>query len=372
MFIYSKRIVWCAIVTYFALAQVVIGQTTRHCIKEADYCFTITLPQDNDTLVYFRLEAPSTVGWVGLGIGEGMDGYLMVAWPNIDNTITLSQREGENGVQPTATNYQDDLQKLNTSSVNENNKFIVEFTRPLTVKSSKGTTIQDKQVFAYAYATLNPQDKSVDAYLPAHDYNDNIKLDLENGGSELAPYDKLIIAHASLMFAAWLVIIPLAIFIVRFGRNIFLTTWFKLHVGIQVLLSIPVILAGSSLSFVAAGSILKFDDPHQIVGFVLFLGFFVQLAIGLIHHHLYDKNRGYTPWWTKLHWWFGRALVILSIFQIPLGLSLYGAKSSYFYIYYVYLFVLLVAFTFSSFRLWSTSRQGNRFKRMPEQAHIEM
>ena len=66
------------------------------------------------------------------------------------------------------------------------------------------------------------------------------------------------------MFAAWLVIIPLAIFIVRFGRNIFLTTWFKLHVGTQVLLSIPVILAGSSLSFVAAGSILKFDDPHQV------------------------------------------------------------------------------------------------------------
>jgi hypothetical protein len=66
------------------------------------------------------------------------------------------------------------------------------------------------------------------------------------------------------MFAAWLVIIPGAIFIARFGRNLLPTTWFKLHVGIQAFFSTPVILAGSSLSFIAAGSHIKFDDPHQV------------------------------------------------------------------------------------------------------------
>jgi len=366
---YSKRNVWCAIVLYFALVQAVVGKT-KYCANDVDYCFIITLPlpESNETLVHFRLEAPSTAGWVGLGIGEGMtNGYLMVAWPNDDGSITLSQREGEDGFQPTLTNQQDDLELIKSrSSVNKDNKLIVEFTRPLNVKGNKGETIKNEQTFGYAFSTLNPHDKSKDAYLQRHDYNNNIKLNLKEGGSELARYNKLVIAHASLMFAAWLVIIPCAIFVARFGRNLFPTTWFKLHVGIQVSLSTPVILAGSSLSFVAAGSKLKFDDPHQIVGFALFLGFFVQLAIGAIHHHLYDPNRTRIPWWTQLHWWFGRALVVLATFQIPLGLKLYGAKMSYFYIYYVYLFILLIAFSFSSFRLWSKNR--GEFKRMQDSA----
>uniref|UniRef100_A0A1D1ZCF9 Ferric-chelate reductase 1 n=1 Tax=Anthurium amnicola TaxID=1678845 RepID=A0A1D1ZCF9_9ARAE len=292
-----------------------------------------------------------------------MGGYLMIAWPNKNyGNITLSQRVGEEGTQPMATKQQADLKlNLDTSRLDENNKFIVEFTRPRKVKGSK---IKTKQIFAYAYATLNPEDPYIDAYLPRHDYNGNIKLDLEKGSSELSQYDKLVIAHASLMFLAWLVIIPSAIFIARFAKNVLKTTWFKLHAGIQVFLSIPVVLAGSSLAFAAAGD-LKFDDPHKIIGFVLFLGFFIQLAIGIIHHRLYDPKRVHTPWWTKLHWWFGRALVVLAAFQIPLGLKLYTADMTYFYIYYIYLFILLVAFSFLSFRLWNR-KQESGFKRMED------
>ncbi len=65
------------------------------------------------------------------------------------------------------------------------------------------------------------------------------------------------------MSAAWVVIIPGAIFIARFARNLLPKTWFKLHVGIQILLSIPVVVAGSSLSYVAAGG-LEFDEPHKV------------------------------------------------------------------------------------------------------------
>ncbi|GET00167.1 hypothetical protein RCL_jg3098.t1 [Rhizophagus clarus] len=331
MSIYSKRNVWCAIFLYFTLVQVGYG-LNRYCLKEVDYCFTITLPQNNETLVHFRLEAPSTAGWLGLGIGKDMTGYLMIAWANDDGSITLSQREGEEGVQPLATDQQSDLQ-LNMDTN-----------------------------FAYAYSTLNPYDKDINAYLARHDYNGHIKLNLADGVSELSQYDRLIIAHAALMFSAWLVIIPGAVFIARFARNFLPTTWFKLHVGIQVFLSLPVIIAGSSLSFAAAGN-LTFDDPHKIVGFVLFLGFFIQLAIGAIHHHLYDPKRLRTPWWTQLHWWFGRALVVLAAFQIPLGLKLYGVDMAYYYIYYIYLFILLIAFSFLSFRLWNRG-QDNGFKRM--------
>ena len=93
------------------------------------------------------------------------------------------------------TNQQNDLTLLSSSSVNENNKLVVEFTRPLNVEGNKGKTIQNEQTFGYAFSTLNPTDKSKGAYLPQHDYNGNVKLNLKEGSSELARYDKLVIAH---------------------------------------------------------------------------------------------------------------------------------------------------------------------------------
>lgn len=100
-----------------------------------------------------------------------------------------------------ATEQQSDLKlNMDTSNINENNKFIVEFTRPLKVK---GSNIKTKQTFAYAYATLNPEDKDIDAYLPRHDYRGNIRLNLAEGGSELSQYDKLIVAHGKYRYVIW-------------------------------------------------------------------------------------------------------------------------------------------------------------------------
>jgi hypothetical protein len=71
-------------------------------------------------------------------------------------------------------------------------KFIVEFTRPLNVNGdNKGSKINThEQTFAYAYSTTEkPSSNSIDAYLPRHDYRGNFKSE---GSSD---YDKLVIAH---------------------------------------------------------------------------------------------------------------------------------------------------------------------------------
>jgi hypothetical protein len=119
--------------------------------------------------------------------------FVKVAWANGDGSITLEQVEGDEGVQPIPTSQQSDL-KLNetTSKINENNRFIVEFTRPRKVK---GSTIKTKQNFAYAYGSLSPEAKDIGTYLPRHDFNGNIKLNLAEGTSELSLYDNLIVAH---------------------------------------------------------------------------------------------------------------------------------------------------------------------------------
>jgi hypothetical protein len=117
-----------------------------------------------------------------------------VAWANDDGTITLSQREGDDGYQPNLTDQQNDLILLETSGIYGDN-LIVEFTRPLNVMSKKGKTIKNKQTFGYAYSTLNPGDNDKGAYLQRHDYNGNVILNFKKGSSGLAWYDKLIIAH---------------------------------------------------------------------------------------------------------------------------------------------------------------------------------
>lgn len=61
----------------------------------------------------------------------------------------------------------------------------------------------------------------------------------------------------------------------------------------------------------------------------------------------------------------------LALFQIPLGLSLYAAPMTYFYIYYAYVAVISVIFIVLTIRAHFTSnRIGNsdefEFKRMDE------
>ncbi|CAG8724160.1 12022_t:CDS:2, partial [Dentiscutata heterogama] len=264
--------------------------------------------------------------WLGIGIGEGMSGYLMVAWLNNDGTVTLSQRSGGMPDEPKATNYQSDLQLVpNKTSGLINNRLVIYFRRLQTVRDS---IINETQNFAWAYCTTRPSGNYPNSTITKHTYRDNVALNLVNSGVETSSnssdtYIKLIISHAIIMFLAWMVFLPAAVFVARFARN--LSFWVRLHWGIQIFLVVPLVIAGSAIVYVAVGG-YQTSDPHKILGLVLFICLFAQITIGIIHHKLYDPYRKYTPWWTHLHRWLGRAIVVLAIFQVPLGLSLYGAQ----------------------------------------------
>src|SRR4051794_13355681 len=51
-----------------------------------------------------------------------------------------------------------------------------------------------------------------------------------------------------------------------------------------------------------------------------------------------------------MHQWLGRAIALLGIAQIPLGLTLYGASKTFFILYSLWMFFLLVAYFVLSFQ----------------------
>ncbi|CAG8541498.1 20174_t:CDS:2 [Gigaspora rosea] len=323
-----NKILWFTLIL-FTLFQSTISENA-YCNSDADYCFNITLPDknlpDDQKWVEFRLESQPTAGWLGIGIGQGMSGYLIATWLNNDGTVTLSQRSGGMPDEPKATSYQSDLQLVpNKTSGLINNRLVVYFRRLQTVRDS---TINETQNFAWAYSTNRPSGKDPTSTITKHIYKDNIVLDLANVGLEnssgsSAAYNKLIISHAIIMFLAWMVFLPGAVFIARFART--LSFWVQLHMSIQIFLVVPLVIAGSAIVYVAVGG-YQASDPHKILGLILFICLFVQIFIGLFHHKMNDPYREYTPWWTHLHRWLGRAIVTLAIFQVPLetivGMSL--------------------------------------------------
>ncbi|RHZ51959.1 hypothetical protein Glove_467g17 [Diversispora epigaea] len=361
---------WKKIILLFLLFQVVKSST--YCPTGTEYCFTITPPdnelQEDQQYVNFKLVAPKDVGWVGIGIGNGMiSAYLIVAWPNKDGTVTLSQRQATSYSELKLTENQNDLilDSNMTTTSNSDGKLEIHFKRLIKVTTN---TIPNKGDFIWAISDSPVDSSDPGATIKVHSKKDVISMNLVEveTSSTLTRYDKLIIAHAIIMFTAWGIAVPGAIFIARFARNSLPKSWFHLHWSIQVFLTTPLVIVAGILSSLAVKG-FRLDDPHKIIGSILFIGLFIQLTIGAIHHKLFDPNRQYVPWWTRLHWWFGRILVVLSIFQIPLGLSLYGARMEFFYAYYIYIFILLIAFSFMSIRLWNQNhsvKEASGFRRM--------
>ncbi|KAG9299357.1 hypothetical protein G9A89_014005 [Geosiphon pyriformis] len=237
-----------------------VNAQSTFCDKDTNFCFKIELPSNSaakngsstNNYATFTLTAPSTIGWTAIGIGESMNGaYMMIAWPNSDGTITISQRKSTS-YYPESTKNQDDL-ILHPSSNIKNGQMTAVIQRALSVQGSTLTTSSAGQSFIWAVSNINPKSKTENADLEKHNSKGQEKIVLQkatannnnnnnNGGtiitlaskSGLTKTQKLVIAHGSFMFLAWMVAVPSAIFIARFGRVTFASSWFHLHWGIQV------------------------------------------------------------------------------------------------------------------------------------------
>uniref|UniRef100_A0A1D1YGT7 Ferric-chelate reductase 1 n=1 Tax=Anthurium amnicola TaxID=1678845 RepID=A0A1D1YGT7_9ARAE len=355
----KKRIFILLLIAIFVFLQSgVNGQSSSKCVDHG-FCFKITPPEavnDPAALYTFELEAPASIGWVAIGVGPSMIGsYIMMAWPSSNGSAIISQRVVDRYTVPKVTSQQDDLRLDVTSSGTRNGKFTARFTRAVSVSGSAIESGSQQFVWALQTEERPPADVSTsEIYI----HNAKGRYTLEASAivaglsvSTLSKYEKYIMIHGLVMFSVWAIVVPAAIFIARFTRNIIPQQWFRLHWGIQQFIASPLTLFGLIMSL-AAGVRFNAANTHHFLGLVVFGGFIFQLALGWIHHKLYDQSRKYYPWWTKLHWWWGRILVLLAFIQILLGLQQYNATHGIFVAYYIYILLILASFAGLSYHLY--------------------
>ncbi|KAL4938104.1 hypothetical protein BDV06DRAFT_61907 [Aspergillus oleicola] len=163
-------------------------------------------------------------------------------------------------------------------------------------------------------------------------------------------YHTLIVAHGVIAAIVFLGLVPLSIMLVRYYslRNPYRA--FKYHVWCQVLtlfLSTVVFVLG----WFAVGPARSLTNPHHGIGLAIYVIIIFQVVWGwLVHRIERNKKRFHIPLKLVVHRWLGRALAILGIVQIPLGLTLYGSPKALFILYAVAAFLILAIFFWLSYR----------------------
>ncbi|OTA98854.1 hypothetical protein M426DRAFT_28068 [Hypoxylon sp. CI-4A] len=164
--------------------------------------------------------------------------------------------------------------------------------------------------------------------------------------STVTQYHQLVTGHGILAVITFLFIVPLAVMYARFRPY---RSSIRLHAYLQVfavLLSTVVFVLG----YFAVGPNRSLTNPHHGIGVAIYTMIIVQMFGG----HLVRNIRG-KSFRLMLHRWLGRAVALLGIVQIPLGLALYGSPLYTFILYAVWMGILLLAYFILSWR-----HEGNR------------
>ncbi|XWW93561.1 hypothetical protein V2A60_001495 [Cordyceps javanica] len=170
-----------------------------------------------------------------------------------------------------------------------------------------------------------------------------------NRFSTFVGYHGIIMAHAVMAALVFLLIVPFSVMTIRFydrspGRAV------HYHGQLQVLASL-MLLVIFILGFFAVGPKRNLTNPHHGIGVAIFVLFILQLVGGRLVRHI-TKSRSLR---IMIHQWSGRAIGLLGIVQVPLGLTLYGSPKYLFILYAVWMSFLFLLYFILSYR-----RAGHR------------
>ncbi|OAX77554.1 hypothetical protein ACJ72_08146 [Emergomyces africanus] len=159
----------------------------------------------------------------------------------------------------------------------------------------------------------------------------------------MAGYHSLIRAHGIIAAITFLCLIPTAILMARFYSPS--PYWaLRYHIWLHILslfLSTVVFVLG----WFAVGPKRSLTNPHHGIGLAIYVMIIAQTIWGwFVHKRTKGKRLFHVPLKVMLHKWLGRALALLGIVQIPLGLTLYGSPVSLFILYALAVFTLVVIY----------------------------
>ncbi|GAB1320264.1 hypothetical protein MFIFM68171_10474 [Madurella fahalii] len=165
-----------------------------------------------------------------------------------------------------------------------------------------------------------------------------------NRFSTFTQYHSLILGHGVLAAITFLFVVPLAVLLARYytrqpGSAL------RYHAYLQILavgLSTVVFILG----FFAVGPPRNLTNPHHGIGVAIYVLILLQALGG----RLVRKLAGRHSFRLHIHRWFGRAIAVLGIVQVPLGLTLYGSPRHLFILYAVWMGFLLLLYFILDYR----------------------
>ncbi|KAJ7115063.1 hypothetical protein C8R43DRAFT_902864 [Mycena crocata] len=139
----------------------------------------------------------------------------------------------------------------------------------------------------------------------------------------LSPLESKARIHAHVAFFAYLVAMPLGIFIARYLRT-FTNSWFWPHAIVNFVLTGPLVFTGFALGYQTSSQAgaPHFSDPHQQVGLALLVMYLIQVFLGAFIHWIKLPFRfpGGRPPQNYLHAILGLSIVALASWQTHYGL----------------------------------------------------
>ncbi|KAJ3324362.1 hypothetical protein HDU76_013434 [Blyttiomyces sp. JEL0837] len=334
------------------------------------------------------------IQWVGLGLGDMMDGAdMMVFWTNDDGSVTISHRTGGPGHSPPTAlrttcnvacirysetgdknpNNHDPTARLSPHAPIHKGMFKLSLIapeadwdpdHPLTTQSFNSSTsatasatnsslLASKTVNAALVLTpTTTLNVPVVMPLPTNLVVDNSTDDM-NARSPRGN-NTMVLAHGILMVVAWLILCPAGIAVARYFQDTW-DGWLRAHVGfmfagcvllasIAFALIVVVTGSGSNQFNVASRGI------HVVLGLVIIILMFVQGIFGFAVNKLYSPYRTRkAAWWEIGHRAMGWSILLAVMVNIPFGLSLYSnlyrtVPLAIWIIYAVWLAILAIVF----------------------------
>lgn len=165
-----------------------------------------------------------------------------------------------------------------------------------------------------------------------------------NRFSTIAQYHTLILGHGVLAAITFLFIVPFAVLIARFyTRQPGSAVRYHFYLNILAVGLTTVVFV---LGFFAVGPPRNLTNPHHGIGVAIYVLILLQAVGG----RLVKKLAGRRSFRMHIHRWFGRAIAILGIVQVPLGLTLYGSPKHLFILFAVWMAFLLFLFFILDYR----------------------
>lgn len=166
-----------------------------------------------------------------------------------------------------------------------------------------------------------------------------------NRFSTVPQYHQLVTGHGILAAIVFLFLVPAAVMHARFhGQPLGTRPNRRIHIFLQII-SVFLLTAVFVLGWFAVGPNRSWTNPHHVIGLALYVMFLVQAVGGRLVKNIHKRSLRLT-----IHRWHGRAIALLGIAQVPLGLTLYGSPKVTFILYAIWMGFLFLTYFVLSYR----------------------